>query len=252
MLGSLKSFVNLGLLYEKLYDFVCGKHPYCYPWHYQWHFTKDAHLWQKVALLNLKGKILDVGCGNKPYKKWLDPLNVQEYTGLDVIEGAEVDIKVSPADVWPLESNSFDSVLIAQVLEHVEDLSHTLSEVHRVLKEDGMLLITVPFLYPLHGAPFDFRRFTSYGLKNMLSSNYEILSMDTPGKLGSVLASILLTGIENNLNSNFMSRLMKGILFPAWVVFSFLINIICLAINFIDVSGSHYCNVCVVARKKKI
>ena len=228
---------------------MCGRHPNLYPWHFQWHVTKDLHIWQKKVMWNLEGKILDVGCGNKPYQNWINPLNLYKYIGLDVIHGNDVDVLVTPTEIWPLESKGFDCVIMAQVIEHVEDLSHTMSEVTRVLKDEGTLIITVPFIYPVHGIPYDFRRFTTYGIESLLNSNYKIMDITSSGKLGSVLASLLLIGIENNFNCSFLTRLVKGIVLPVWIFLSFIVNVVCLLINLIDVRKTHYCNVCVVAKK---
>lgn len=250
MFGSLKKYLNLGVAYQKAYDFLCGTHPNCYPWHFQWHFTKDTHRWQKNAMKDLEGRVLDIGCGTKPYKKWLDFSKVSEYVGVDVVESKEVDILIVPLEKWPLEDASFDCIMTAQVLEHVEDLKDTLGQIKRVLKPGGRLLVTVPFLYPVHGVPFDFRRFTTYGVKEMFESDYEVLEVCAIGRLGSTLALLLLTGIENNLNHNFFTRFLKGIFLPVWLPFCFLVNVLCQIINYIDVQGTHYCNVGLLAKRK--
>ncbi|NCQ55982.1 MAG: class I SAM-dependent methyltransferase [Alphaproteobacteria bacterium] len=250
MSGNLKKYLNLGVLYQNLYDFLCGTHPNYRPWHFQWHFTKDTHKWQKKAMKNLSGRVLDVGCGNKPYKKWLDFEKVSEYVGIDVLDSKEVDVLITPLKKWPLEDESFDCIVTTQVLEHVENLEDILGQTKRVLKPGGRLLVTVPFLYPVHGEPFDFRRFTTYGINKILEPDYDILEIRSIGRLGSVLASMLLTGIENNLNYSFFTRLLKGIILPVWLPFCFLINVLCQIINYVGTQGTHYCNVCLVAKRK--
>jgi SAM-dependent methyltransferase len=54
------------------------------------------------------------------------------------------------------------------VLEHVDNAEYAVSEIARVLKPGGRLLITVPFLYPEHEAPYDFWRTTHHGLRSVL------------------------------------------------------------------------------------
>lgn len=74
---------SLGLLYQKFYDFACGSHPNQYPWHFQWLAVSYLHADLKYFLKGLGGCVLDVGCGQKPYKKWFG--SIETYTGLDVI-----------------------------------------------------------------------------------------------------------------------------------------------------------------------
>ena len=70
-----------------------------------------------------------------------------------------------------MPSDSFDSVLCNQVLEHVFNPDYFLSEIHRVLKPSGKLLLTVPFVWDEHEKPYDFARYTSFGLTSLLEKN---------------------------------------------------------------------------------
>jgi SAM-dependent methyltransferase len=120
----------------------------------------------------LTGKLLDFGCGNKPYKAFFT--NVSEYTGLDYInEGhchkdENIDVLYDGKEI-PFPEEHFDSLLSTQVLEHVENLDFTLNEWYRVLKPNGRLLITVPFCGEEHELPHDYRRFTANGIEELLS-----------------------------------------------------------------------------------
>ena len=81
------------------------------------------------------GRVLDVGCGGKPYRSWFGA--VTEYVGLDVVPGSSVDVVVSSNERWPLLDEHFDVLFSSQVLEHVENLEFTLLEMKRVLKKGG-------------------------------------------------------------------------------------------------------------------
>jgi SAM-dependent methyltransferase len=70
---------------------------------------------------------------------------------------------------FPFGSGEFDAVFTSQVLEHVFDPDRFLGEIHRVLKTDGLLLLTVPFIWEEHEAPYDRQRYTSFGLRHVLS-----------------------------------------------------------------------------------
>lgn len=77
-----------------------------------------------------------------------------------------------PYDIRKLDipDNSYDIVIIDMVLEHIDDFLGALRELHRVVRPNGWLIVTMPFLYRLHGQPSDYWRFTRYGLKALLSS----------------------------------------------------------------------------------
>ena len=71
---------------------------------------------------------------------------------------------VSDIQQIPLESQSVDIILVEGVLEHVIDPSRAVSEVHRVLKRDGLVLSTTPFILGVHMEVADYTRFTRLGL----------------------------------------------------------------------------------------
>jgi SAM-dependent methyltransferase len=121
----------------------------------------------------LDGKMLDFGCGTKPYK---DIIDVREYIGLE-IEGIDEAHKNEQIDVYydgitlPFQDDHFDSVFSSEVFEHVFNLEQILKELNRVLKPGGTLLITLPFVWYEHSVPFDFARYTSFGIIHLLKKN---------------------------------------------------------------------------------
>lgn len=126
----------------------------------------------------ISGRVLDVGCGQKPYQSLF---RSTEYIGLDVeVSGHDhtnelIDIYYD-GEIFPLENQNFDSVVCNQVLEHVASPATTLSEIYRVLKPQGYVLLTVPFLAEEHEQPFDFYRYSSFGMAHLLkTNNFEIV-----------------------------------------------------------------------------
>lgn len=112
-------------------------------------------------------RVLDVGGGVGRHQDLFK--NSVEYLILDN------DPKVKPhiladAEELPFEGGSFDCVLCSEVLEHVKNPLRVIQEIERVLAPDGILILTVPLINELHAEPFDFQRFTIFGLENMLSS----------------------------------------------------------------------------------
>jgi SAM-dependent methyltransferase len=76
----------------------------------------------------------------------------------------------SIAHALPFGDNEFDIVLCTEMLEHVPDPQAVLSEIQRVLRPGGRLIMTTPFLVPLHEEPYDFFRYTSHGLRHLCAS----------------------------------------------------------------------------------
>jgi len=131
-------------------------------------------LYKNVSELipNLKGKLLDVGCGTKPYESMC---NVDEYIGLEIDDKGNRNHNFSDifydGKIIPFEDKVFDSILSNQVFEHVFNPNEFLREINRVTKIDGLFLITVPFVWDEHEQPYDYARYSSFGLKHILSEN---------------------------------------------------------------------------------
>jgi len=119
----------------------------------------------------MRGRLLDFGCGSKPYK---DLFAVSEYIGTD-IETSGHDHRNEEIDVYydgrtlPFPDASFDSIFSSEVFEHIFNLPEILDELYRVLKPGGYMLITVPFVWDEHEIPYDFARYTSFGLRHILT-----------------------------------------------------------------------------------
>ena len=107
-----------------------------------------------------EGTLLDVGCGQMPYKTLLtsSPSRVKQYIGLDLefnpIHNNHPDITWQNGKI-PLSDGSIDCAIATEVFEHCPDPEVVMSEICRVLKPRGMLFCTVPFLWPLHEVPHD-------------------------------------------------------------------------------------------------
>ncbi|MBM3126038.1 MAG: methyltransferase domain-containing protein [Chloroflexi bacterium] len=120
----------------------------------------------KQAPRYLGGRLVDVGCGMKPYKKMLSPFVVQ-HIGVDHKEtlhyNGDIDLW-STAYNMPLCDASFDSALCTAVLEHLEEPESALRECYRVLKSGGHAIYSIPFIWHLHEEPRDYYRFSKYGI----------------------------------------------------------------------------------------
>ncbi len=114
----------------------------------------------------MAGDLLDLGAGNQPFRPWYGP-KVRSVVAVDVApaEGLSVLCLAAPL---PFRDGSFDAVLCTSVLEHVDNAEEAIAEIARTLRPGGQLLITAPFLYPTHEAPYDFWRTTHFGLERIL------------------------------------------------------------------------------------
>jgi len=236
----------LGRAYQKLYEVLCGHHPRPRPWHFQWLDTYYLRCHLRNLLPTLKGHVLDVGCGDKPYHGWFS--QGVRHTGIDVSFSPAVDLVVAPNEPWPFPENHFDALLASQVLEHVENLHLILAEMERVLKQGGMAVLSFPFIYNEHGVPSDYRRFSVYGAERLFPK-FEIVRLEKEGGVGSTLAILFLNWIETSLNCTFATRLLKSMLLPAWIFLSLIVNLFGLLVDKLDHTGGFYNNILLVVRK---
>ena len=233
-----------GRLYRAVYSALCGQSTRERPWHFQWLSTLPLHRWLSRLLPNYGGRVLDVGCGDKPYRTWFG--EVHENVGVDVAAGPEVDVVTSPRERWPLPDRYCDVLLSTQVVEHVESLEIAVAEMKRVVKLGSVIIVSFPFLYNVHGAPNDFRRFTHFGASKILS-DCEILHLETQRGIGSTLVILFLSWIDTALAGNSITRIFKGLLMPFFIPLSFLLNLLGLALDSLDRTKSNYSKILLVA-----
>jgi SAM-dependent methyltransferase len=133
-----------------------------------------ASIWRDLRplLANESGAVLDVGCGEQPYRSLLT--RARSYQGLDIAEAderfgyARPDTLFVSGYPWPVADSSADLVLCTEVLEHVLEPVELLQEVKRCLRPGGRLLMTVPFAARWHFVPYDYWRFTPSGITYLL------------------------------------------------------------------------------------
>ena len=120
-----------------------------------------------------RGRLLDIGAGDRWISGAVGP--DVEYLALDYpatgrdLYRARPDV-FADAHALPFPDASFDAVVCLEVLEHVRDPARVLREIARILRPGGRAWLSMPFLYPLHDAPFDFQRFTEFGLRRDLGT----------------------------------------------------------------------------------
>lgn len=122
--------------------------------------------------VQITGRTLDVGCGSKPY---VSLYNSDEYVGLE-IDSPDNRAKKNAdyfydGEIFPFPDASFDSLVANEVFEHVFNPAQFLSETARVLKPGGTVLMTMPFVWDEHEQPYDFARYSSFGIRSLLEKH---------------------------------------------------------------------------------
>ena len=165
----------------------------------------------------LSGRLLDVGCGSKPYQSLFV---VDDYIGLDIDSEASRIRGIADfhydGNTFPFEDASFDSVLCNQVLEHVFNPDEFLAQITRVLKSGGKLLLTVPFVWDEHEQPYDYARYSSFGLRALLEKQgLKIIYHKKTGADASILFQMtnaylfkITQGLPNTLRLIFTATIM--------------------------------------------
>lgn len=122
----------------------------------------------------LNGKVLELGAGERRLNESLFSKDCTPYirTDLDPTLAERVD-----CTDMPFKDNELDGVICSEVLEHVPDCLKAVDEIHRVLKPGGKLVLTVPFIFPLHAR--DYWRFTPRNLEYIFSGRFNVLSSST-------------------------------------------------------------------------
>lgn len=116
----------------------------------------------------MSGICLDFGCGTSPYRKLLA---VDEYVGVEIeSEDKRQGITYYDGYTLPFKEEKFDSIFSSQVFEHIFNIEDIVMELNRVLKPGGVMLLTVPFAYPKHCEPYDYKRYTQAGIENLLKN----------------------------------------------------------------------------------
>lgn len=198
----------------------------------------------------LNGKLMDFGCGSKPYKALFT--HVDEYIGVDYQgEGhshEKEDIEVYyDGKTLPFPDNTFDSILANEVLEHIFNLEDILQELRRVLKPGGKILITIPFAWNEHEVPVDFGRYTSFGMTDLIQRNgFNLLAMEKT-------TSFVLT--QSQLNIVFWHKHIAPKLKPFATAFAytyaFFANVwAMIKSKILPSTGDWYLNLVVLAEKK--
>lgn len=229
--------------YPKLYGWLCGAELTANLLHFQF---LPSHYFRRHIRLDapeLKGKLLDVGCGNQPYRQHFR--EVTSYVGLDYpVTQALQDFQARPqvygdARRLPFGDEAFDAVLCAQVLEHVNQPAAVLREIGRVLKPGGTGILSAPFIYNVHVGPYDFFRFTPFGLEELFQeAGLRLKTLRYQGGVGTAVVQLLhnwiFSGLARLSRRHVAWGLLSALALPLLVLFCAVNNLAALALDSID------------------
>jgi SAM-dependent methyltransferase len=160
--------------------------------YYNWSLREPLAGWLEREGASVGGlRILDVGCGDKPYFPYFSA--AREYVGVDS-GNPHADVQ-GAAESLPFDDESFDVVLCIQVLEHVDDPARAVRELHRVVRSGGRVLAATHGSYVYHPDPADHWRWTHTGLERLFTDAGEWSLLTVSPGAGTAAAIGLLLGV---------------------------------------------------------
>jgi SAM-dependent methyltransferase len=155
-----------------------------------WSVRQPLAEWLREEGAAAAGKrVLDVGCGLKPYYPFFAAAT--SYVGVDVQENPHADLH-GAVESLPIEDGSFDVVLCTQVLEHVDDPTQAVRELHRVTAPGGRVLASTHGVMIYHPNPADHWRWTHTGLEKLFRANGDWARVDVEPGAGTSAALAML------------------------------------------------------------
>ena len=168
-----------------------------------------------------QGAVLDVGCGEQPFRPMVEATR-RPYMGMDIAQNSTGTVSIL-GDLEHVEASPapFAIVLCTEVLEHVTDIHLSFRGLRRLTMTGGLVMITVPFLFPEHMDPDDFRRLTEHGVAQLARDHgFSVVSSDRLGQAREVIATMLadvsVLPSAPTLRSRIKTRVLRGM--RAWLV----------------------------------
>jgi len=181
-----------------------------------WVVRSSLAAWLRAQAAELAGRaplrILDVGCGPKPYYPFFAGI-ASEYVGVDVVENPAAEL-LGSVEALPVSDAAFDLVLCTQVLEHCDDPAQAVRELRRVTAPGGRVLASTHGVQVYHPSPVDYWRWTGEGLRKLFTDNASWASLGVEPAAGTASALAMLAGIFIEIALR-RSPVARG---PVWIV----------------------------------
>jgi SAM-dependent methyltransferase len=154
-----------------------------------------AKFYDHTIKKHVSGNLLDLGCGKVPLYEAYSPF-IDDNFCVDWVNSFHknefLDMSADLNAPIAIEDNRFDTIILSDVLEHIKEPKLLWNEMARIIKEEGTLIMNVPFFYWLHEEPFDYFRYTKHSLKQMANeSGFEIIEIQSLGGVPEILADMI-------------------------------------------------------------
>ena len=148
-----------------------------------------------------RGRLIDLGCGKVPffevYRNHVDEVICVDWENT-LHQNQFVDFECDLNERIPFLDGEFDTIILSDVLEHIQKPDQLWAEMTRILRINGHIIMNVPFYYRIHEAPFDFYRYTEFALRRFAESNgFRVEVLNPIGGSPEILADILAKSIYN-------------------------------------------------------
>jgi SAM-dependent methyltransferase len=172
----------------------------------------------KKELPTYRGVILDIGCGQSPYRYLLNRVDTT-YKGIDVAQAEDFDyinndITVFDGKNIPFADDTFDAVICTEVMEHVYEHQALVDEIYRVCKPGAKGILTIPFSARYHYIPYDYYRYTPSALEHIFNK-FSVVEIAPRGTdVVSICAKIIVLYFRNCIPNS----LIKFLFFPLLIL----------------------------------
>ena len=138
------------------------------------------------------GPVIDAGCGEQPFRALVEA-GARQYVGMDAVQNRSGSVTVlATLETVPASGPRYPVVLCTEVLEHVIDIDRAFDGLRRLAAPGGRVVLTVPFMYPVHMAPFDFRRLTEFGIAQLAAAHgFDVVAFERLGRVTDSLATFI-------------------------------------------------------------
>lgn len=221
------------------------------------YLTKDIEY--VLSQYNIKGTVLDVGCGSKPYQSlFARNSHISHYYGIDFHSfSINKDFPLRKPDYYfqkkynlshelPFKNSQFNNTVSFQVLEHHQNPSKLISEMVRVTKKGGYIMMSFPFIWTLHEEPNDYFRFTHYAISNWLrQNNCQVVEIKKEGSVFSTISMLLNEEIGLLASKKGLFYILAFLLYIPF----FLYQLLSFVLDKIYISPIFFSNYLILARK---